>query len=91
MKRLFTVFIFVVAVTTLFCQQQNDTLCLAFWNPQNLFDTVDDPEINDEEFLPNGEMEWTEDRLDKKMYNLARIIRMMNNERWTRYFRCLRS
>ena len=24
-------------------------------------------------------MEWTEDRLDKKMYNLSRIIRMMNN------------
>ncbi len=39
---------------------------------QNLFDTVDDPEINDEDFLPNGEMEWTEDRLDKKMYNLSK-------------------
>ncbi len=35
--------------------------------------------INDEAFLPNGEMEWTEDRLDKKMYNLSRVIRMMNN------------
>ncbi len=80
MKKLFTVFIFVVSSITLFCQSQNDTLCLAFWNTQNLFDTVDDPAINDEEFLPNGEMQWTEDRLDKKMYNLARIIRMMNNE-----------
>ena len=59
--------------------QTEDTLFIAFWNMQNLFDTVDDPEINDEAFLPNGEMEWTEDRLDKKMYNLARIIRLMNN------------
>ncbi len=34
---------------------------------------------NDEQFLPNGDMEWTEDRLDKKMYNLARVIRLMND------------
>jgi endonuclease/exonuclease/phosphatase family metal-dependent hydrolase len=81
MKIFFTVFILVVVSITITCQQQNDTLFIAFWNTQNLFDTVDDPEINDEEFLPNGEMEWTEDRLDKKLYNLARIIRMMNNER----------
>jgi predicted extracellular nuclease len=61
--------------------QTEDTLVVAFWNLQNLFDTIDDPGKNDEEFLPNGDMEWTEDRLDKKMYNLARVIRLMNNGR----------
>jgi endonuclease/exonuclease/phosphatase family metal-dependent hydrolase len=81
MKKLFIVFIFIIASIPVTCQQQNDTLFIAFWNTQNLFDTVDDPQINDEEFLPNGEIEWTEDRLDKKMYNLSRIIRMMNDER----------
>lgn len=81
MKRFFTAFIFVIASITVICQQKNDTLFISFWNTQNLFDTVDDPEINDEEFLPNSEMEWTDDRLDKKIYNLARIIRMMNAER----------
>ena len=79
MKKFFATFIFIIASITVPCQQQNDTLCLAFWNTENLFDTIDDQEINDEEFLPNGEMQWTEDRLDKKMFNLARIIRMMNN------------
>lgn len=59
--------------------QIEDTLYVAFWNLQNLFDAVDDPEKNDESFLPEGDMEWTDDRLDKKMYNLSRIIRMMNN------------
>jgi predicted extracellular nuclease len=52
---------------------------MAFWNLENLFDTIDDSNIDDESFLPDGEMEWTEDRLDKKMFNLARIIRMMND------------
>ena len=70
-------FLFVIVLS---CNAQTeDSLVVAFWNLQNLFDTVDDPQITDEEFLPDGEMEWTEDRLDKKMYNLARIIRMMNN------------
>src|SRR3970040_2085899 len=60
--------------------QSEDTIAVAFWNLQNLFNTIDDPEKQDEEFLPNSELEWTEDRLDKKMYNLSRVIRMMNNE-----------
>jgi len=58
--------------------QSADTLYLASWNLQNLFDTKDDPQINDEEFLPNGSLQWTPDRLDKKLYNLARVIRSMN-------------
>ena len=64
-----------------FAQTESDTLFVAFWNLQNLFDTIDDPDKNDEEFLPDGSLEWTDERLDKKMYNLARVIRSMNNEK----------
>ena len=78
MKKLFIVLIFFIASIVVTCQPHNDTLCFAFWNLENLFDTIDDSNIDDEAFLPDGEMEWTEDRLDKKMYNLARVIRMMN-------------
>jgi hypothetical protein len=56
-----------------------DTLVFAFWNVENLFDTADDPLKNDDEFLPDSEKEWTEERLDKKMFNLARVIRLMND------------
>ena len=55
-----------------------DTLFVAFWNLENLFDTVNDPAKNDEEFLPQGEREWTQQRFDKKIYNLSRVIRSMN-------------
>jgi predicted extracellular nuclease len=61
--------------------QSADTLVVAFWNLQNLFDTIDDPQKDDEEFLPSGKLEWTNDRLDKKNYNLARVIRSMNNNK----------
>jgi len=58
---------------------KTDTLFVAFWNLENLFDTIDDPNKDDQEFLPDGLKEWTNDRLDKKMYNLARAIKSMND------------
>ena len=58
---------------------KSDTLFIGFWNVENLFDTIDDPNIDDQEFLPEGVKEWTTDRLDKKMYNLARAINSMND------------
>jgi endonuclease/exonuclease/phosphatase family metal-dependent hydrolase len=60
-------------------QTKNDTLFVAHWNVENLFDTINDSLTIDEEFLPNGKKEWTQDRLDKKIYNLSRIIRSMND------------
>lgn len=79
MKKLFIAIIILCVPILVTCQSKTDTVYLAFWNLQNLFDTVDDPTIDDAEFLPESELEWTEDRLDKKMYNLARIIRVMND------------
>lgn len=61
--------------------EKNDTLFIAFWNLENLFDTIDDPKKDDQEFLPDGSKEWTQERLDKKMYNLARVFNMMNDEK----------
>ena len=81
MKNFFLGFIFILGSILVRCQPQDDTLYLAFWNQENLFDTIYDRSIDDEAFLPNGEMEWTEDRLDKKMYNLSRIIKIMNDGR----------
>jgi len=79
MKKTVVLFIVLLIPAAVTCQSQNDTLLISFWNLENLFDTIDDPRTEDEDFLPNSEMEWTLDRLDKKMYNLARIIRLMNN------------
>jgi glyoxylase-like metal-dependent hydrolase (beta-lactamase superfamily II) len=59
--------------------KNNDTLSVAFWNLENLFDTQDDPDKSDEEFLPQSESEWTEERLDIKLNHLAKLIRSMNN------------
>lgn len=47
---------------------------IAFWNVENLFDTINDPKIDDEEFLPNGKMKWTSERYNTKINNLAKVI-----------------
>lgn len=72
--------IIVLLFSNLACAQQvNDTLFVAHWNVENLFDNVDDPKTEDEEFLTSSEKEWTDERLEKKFYNLARVIRSMND------------
>lgn len=82
MKQMLSILIILVAVSSVLsnCNESNDEyLFVAFWNLENLFDTTDDPDKNDEDFLPSGAYEWTEERLEGKMYNLARVIRSMNN------------
>jgi predicted extracellular nuclease len=59
--------------------KSDSTIFVASWNLENLFDTIDHPEKNDEEFMPTGRKEWTESRLENKLNNLARLFRDMNN------------
>ena len=80
MKNIYFLFI-VLSISSFACaQQNNDTLFVAHWNVENLFDTIDDPKTEDEEFLPSSEKEWNNERLDKKFYNLSRVIRSMYND-----------
>ena len=53
-----------------------DSLTLAFYNLENLFDTGNDPDNpGDDEYTPEGRLHWTSDRLEKKLEDLARAIR----------------
>ncbi|MFZ9982595.1 MAG: endonuclease/exonuclease/phosphatase family protein [Cyclobacteriaceae bacterium] len=47
---------------------------VGFYNIENLFDTVDDPNIQDEEFLPEGVNAWTTEKYRQKQQNMARVI-----------------
>ncbi len=47
---------------------------LVSYNVENLFDTVDDPLTDDEEFLPAGDLHWTAERYRHKLAQLARAI-----------------
>ena len=47
---------------------------IAFYNLENLFDTVNDPEKMDDTFTPKGEAKWDENRLASKVRKLGSVI-----------------
>jgi hypothetical protein len=47
---------------------------VGFYNLENLFDTIDDPLKNDEEFLPNGVNQWNTEKYLNKLHNMAYAI-----------------
>jgi len=48
------------------------------YNVENLFDIVDDPNIPDEEFLPESEKQWNKERYQKKLDDLVKVISEIN-------------
>jgi len=49
-------------------------MAVGFYNLENLFDTEDDPNIDDSEFLPAGTRAWTRERYAEKLANMASVI-----------------
>ncbi|TVQ77729.1 MAG: hypothetical protein EA369_08620 [Bradymonadales bacterium] len=49
------------------------------YNVENLFDTENDPRYFDQDFTPEGRMEWTEERLQEKMKNLSEVVLSVEN------------
>jgi len=60
-------------------QSVRDTIYIASWNMENLFDAIDDADKRDEEFLPDGKKEWTQEKIDQKIKNQAKVIQWMND------------
>lgn len=59
---------------------KDNTLTVAFYNLENLFDTKDDPKTNDQEFLPDGPFEWTDARYQQKLKQMAKAIEFLGDE-----------
>lgn len=53
---------------------------IGFYNVENLYDIYDDPHTNDNDFLPDGKNSWTRAKYERKIHNIARVIRAMKEE-----------
>jgi endonuclease/exonuclease/phosphatase family metal-dependent hydrolase len=80
MKRNFCLLVFAFLALQVSAQQYK-IAAIAFYNVENLFDTENDPAIRDEEFTPEGDKRWTEDKYQEKLDNLARVIAEMATEK----------
>ncbi len=47
---------------------------VVFYNTENFYDTIDDPNTYDDEFTPQGRIPWTPKRFNKKVYNLSKVL-----------------
>lgn len=66
---------FLFSLTVLFCQPKKYKIhTVAFYNFENLYDTVNDEFTNDDEWTPNGAQHWTTEKYQQKLKNLARVI-----------------
>ncbi len=51
---------------------------IVFYNVENLFDTIDDPEIRgDEEFTPESDKFWDDERYQEKLINLSKALTLL--------------
>jgi len=57
-----------------FAQPSYNKAIIGFYNVENLFDTIDDPNKNDEQFLPDGDYRWTSERYYFKLDRLSTVI-----------------
>lgn len=53
---------------------QNKRYTVMFYNVENLFDTINDPNVRDEEFTPEGSNKWTGKKYWKKISNLEKVF-----------------
>lgn len=53
---------------------------VGFYNVENLYDTLDAPDVDDAEFLPGSAKNWTSERYTAKLDRLAKVIASMGKD-----------
>ena len=73
-KNLILLFLTLIAITKVNAQTKSYIVhTVAFYNFENLFDTINNANI-DEEWLPDGAQNWTSNKYRQKLENLSRVL-----------------
>lgn len=72
MKKLLIILFFIAG--SYLCFSQNNDYKIMFYNVENLFDTFDDSLKNDEEFLPEGNRFWNNNKYYTKLNHIYKVI-----------------
>jgi hypothetical protein len=80
-KFLFFLSVILLSQANSFAQKkQYQISCVGFYNLENLFDTIDDPEKRDEEYTPEGKKKWNEEKYQDKLFNMAHVISLIGKD-----------
>lgn len=64
------------------CRKERSLFRVMCYNVENLFDLEDDPEKDDEDFLPEGKMNWTKTRYNRKINQIGEVISRAGQWDW---------
>ncbi len=56
------------------------SVVIGFYNVENLFDTINDPDIRDDDWTPQGSNSWNTGRYFEKLENLSEVIEQLGQE-----------
>lgn len=78
MKRT-TALLFLTALIGVQCTaQKKEAFTVGFYNVENLFDTLDTPDKDDKEFLPDSKREWNSERYWTKIDHINEVIQAIH-------------
>ena len=82
MKKLFFLMTFCLCTAILGAQNEKRNLySVAFYNLENLFDTIHDAGKNDYDFLPDGSYKWNSKKYEAKLANMARVLSSLSRDK----------
>lgn len=73
-KNTFLLFVLLMATVGVQAEKRYGLYPVAFYNLENIFDTIHDEGKNDYEFLPNGSYHWDGNKYRGKVKNMARVL-----------------
>ncbi len=62
-------------------EKDKNAFTIAFYNLENLFDTLDDPKTFDDDFSSSGKQKWNKKRYLKKIDRLSEVIKQLGIEK----------
>ena len=77
MRKISLILVLCVMTLCAIAQSFHNKAVVGFYNVENLFDTIDDPLKNDEQFLPDGDYRWGSARYEAKLKSLSKVIAEM--------------
>ncbi len=76
-----------IILLTISCtRQEPQSFTVAFYNVENLFDTIDDPNSSDERYVPDSDLKWGKVRYQHKLDNLAKVMSSIDSNSYPALF-----
>lgn len=79
---MYKILTFVILFSLSAKSQNSKEIFTMFYNVENLFDTINDPITQDEEFLPSSSKEWDTEKYTHKIKQLTKVFSSINNNKY---------